>query len=1061
MNNRQYLRALKAAGTVTGISLLTLPIYAQTVEKNDEAAKTERVATMRFPYKVSGRVVKSDTGTAFAGVRISSPNLKVSAMTDEEGRYEISLPDLNVPLVVEAPGCSRQVVPLRGRETVDITVIMDAGYGYYDFGYGTPESESFISGFADGTVNFADDLNALLNGQVRTVKSSGAPGAGSSFFIRGLNSLNLSAQPLFIVDGIVWQMQETAVSVMDNFHNNPLNLIDPDDIDKVTVLKNGSAVWGAKAANGVVIIETKRGRDMATKIEANLSVGFQTPFKSIPVMDASAYKLYATDVMRGMNASDIAKFHFINDDPSKSYYWDTHNNTDWLDEVNRTSMIQNYGISVSGGDDIALYRFSLGYAKNDGNIDGTSFDRLNVRFNSDIHLMKNFDVVADIAYAQTSTNAIFDGLDEVRSPYYMSLVKSPLYGPWQRNGSGMLTNRLSDTDELNVGNPLALVGDGIPSLDKYRFNLNLAPTYKFSDKLSLSAAFGFSWDKANEDVFIPDAGVADEPLYNSNGEIYATALNEVRNFMSRQSTLSADLHVDWTILSNYQNELKTKIGGYFYNNYYKYTAGRGYNTGSDFMKALANTNSNLRFLDGDEYTDREGTWYLDADYSYLSKYFLNVGMSLASSSRFGSDAGGLDLCGTNWAFFPSVSASWLISSEKFMKHVHGIDNLKLRASFSVTGNDRLPVFANRTYQTSNAFAQNTAGLVLANIGNEKLKWETTSRFNVGLDASLLNNRLTLAADVYFAKTKDLLTYKPLNDVAGLEYFWDNNGEMTNNGFEVAVNAKIIDRKDFKFNIGASAGHYVNKITKLNNGSFITDVCNGQILTEEGRSAGVFYGYRTAGVFSDAAEAANANLAIKTESGQIVPFGAGDMIFVDKDHNGFIDKEDRVVLGDPNPDVYGNFTFDIRYKRFDLSALFTYSCGNDAYNALRASLESGSNIINQSTSMENRWTADGQHTNIPRATYGDPMGNARFSDRWIEDASYLKFKSLSLSYNVPLKVNFIQSLSVWGAVDNLFTLTKYLGADPEFSFGPSVLWQGVDAGLTPQTRSFRIGVKISL
>ncbi len=1061
MNNRQYLRALKTVGTVAGISLLALPVYAQKAEKSNEAAKTERAVAQHFPYKVSGRVIKSATGAGFAGVRISSPNLKVSAMTDEDGRYEISLPDLNVPLVVEAPGCQRQIVPVKGREIVDITVLDGAEYGYYDAEYGSPDGAFAVSGFADGTVNFADDLNALLNGQVRTMKSSGVPGAGSSFFIRGFNSLNLSAQPLFVVDGIVWQMQETAMSVMDNFHNNPLTLLDPDDIEKVTVLKNGTAVWGAKAANGVVLIETKRGHDMATKIDADFSVGFQTPFKSVPVMNAGAYKLYATDVMRGMEASDIAKFQFTNDDPTKSYYWDTHNNTDWLDEVNKTSLIQNYGISVSGGDDIALYRFSLGYAKNDGNIDGTSFDRLNVRFNSDIHLMKNFDVMADIVYSQTATEGIFDGLDEVRSPYYMSLVKSPLYGPYQHNGFGMLTNRLSDTDELNVGNPLALVGDQIPSLDKYRFNLHLAPTYKFSDRLSLSAVLGFSWDKANEDVFIPDEGVADEPLYNSNGEVYATALNEVRNFMARQSTLSADLHVDWALLRDYRNELKAKLGGYFYNNYYKYTAGRGYNTGSDFMKALANTNSNLRFLDGNDYTDREAAWYLDADYSYLNKYFLNVGMSLASSSRFGSDAGGLNLCGADWAFFPSVSAAWLISSERFMKNVRGIDNLKLRASFSVAGNDRLPEFANRTYLTSNAFAQNTAGLVLANIGNEKLKWETTSRFNVGLDASLLANRLTLGADVYFAKTKDLLTRKPLNDVAGLDYFWDNNGEMKNCGIEVALNARVIDNKDFKFNVGATVGHYVNEITKLANGSYVTDVCNGQVLTAEGHPAGVFYGYKTAGVFADAAEAANANIAIKTENGQVVPFGAGDMHFVDQNGDGFIDEEDCVILGNPNPDFYGNFNFDVRYKRLELSALFTYSCGNDAYNALRAGLESGSSIVNQSTAMENRWTADGQHTDIPRATYGDPMGNSRFSDRWIEDASYLKFKRLSLSYNVPLKVKFIQSLSVWGAVDNLFTLTGYLGADPEFSFGPSVLWQGIDAGLTPQTRSFRIGVKISL
>ena len=500
----------------------------------------------------------------------------------------------------------------------------------------------------------------------------------------------------------------------------------------------------------------------------------------------------------------------------------------------------------------------------------------------------------------------------------------------------------------------------------------------------------------------------------------------------------------------------------FYNDYFKYTYGQGYNTGSDYMTALGNTTSDLRYLTGTEFTDRRMAWYLNADYGFLNKYFLNFGMSMETSSRFGNDAGGLGLCGVSWGCFPSVSGAWLISSENFMRDLDFVNSLKLRVAYTMSGNDRLPVFATRTYFTSGQVANDATGLVLANIGNEQLKWETTGRANVGLDFSILSNRLSMNIDWFYSRTKDLVTLRSLNEEAGLQYYYDNGGEMENRGFEIGANARVVDTKDFKFNVGLTVGHYKNEVTSLPNGSFTTEVCGGTVLTEVGQPAGVFYGYRTDGVYSTAKEASDAGLAILSSSGQRIPFSAGDMRFVDVHADGVIDEKDRVVIGDPNPDIYGNFNLNFRWRDLELGALFTYSLGNDAYNALRADLESGSSLSNQSVAMENRWMADGQVTDIPRVTYEDPMGNARFSDRWIEDASYLKFKRLMLSYHVPLRsTSFLQGVSVWAAVNNLCTLTKYLGPDPEFSYGQSVLYQGVDAGLTPQSRSFQIGVKLSL
>ena len=958
MTNISKYHSVKVISAVMGFIVLSELAVAQDMGRNDSVSVRTEKADM--PYKVKGRIIDAVTKKGFAGARVTTPNLNVSAMTDENGNYEIGVPDLSVALYVEAPGYSRQVVPVKGRNEVNVSLFTVSGHAYYDDGMSVSDGEAVVDGFTSGTLSMTDDMTSLLNGQLRAISHSGDPGSSSSFFIRGYNSVNLSAQPLFVVDGVIWQMQDQVASAVDNYYNNPLTLLDPSDIEKVTILKNGSAVWGAKGANGVVLIDTKRAREMATQIEANISMGFQTPFGSLPLMGAAAYRRYATDIMFGMDRNEVEGFQFTNDDPTRSFYRAVHNDTKWTDEINKTSFIQNYGISVAGGDDIALYRFSLGYAKNDGNIDGTSFNRLNVRFNSDIKLTEDFKIQTDISYAQTGRRTVFEGLDGMRSPYFLSLVKSPLYAPWQYNDNGTFSGRLTDVDELNVGNPLALTGEDIPELDKYRFNLNLRPSYQITDRLEVAALFGISYDKENENLFIPDYGVSNEPLYTDRGEIYETALNEVRNFMARQTSMSVDGYLAWQILKDWRHDLNARIGGRFYNTYYRYIMGQGYNTGSDYMTALSNTNSDLRTLTGYEYTDRNAAWYFNADYAYRHRYFFNVGMSLETSSRFGREAGGLDLCGVSWGYFPSVSGAWLVSSEKFMRNVDFINNLKVRVAYTMSGNDNLPLFANRSYFTSTSFVKDATGLVLANIGNEKLKWETTARTNIGLDFSMFSNRLAVNADVFFSRTKDLVTRRPLNDEAGLEYFWDNDGEMKNNGLEVAVKVRALDMRDFKLNIGATVGHYKNEVTSLENGSFITEVCDGQVLTEVGRPVGVFYGYLTDGVYSTSQEATEAGLAILSSSGQRVPFQAGDMRFVDVKKDGIINEEDRVVIGDPNPDIYGNFDLTFQWKNLELGALFTYSLGNDAYNALRASLESGVCI----TSLP-PWKTDGWATGSKR------------------------------------------------------------------------------------------------
>ena len=391
----------------------------------------------------------------------------------------------------------------------------------------------------------------------------------------------------------------------------------------------------------------------------------------------------------------------------------------------------------------------------------------------------------------------------------------------------------------------------------------------------------------------------------------------------------------------------------------------------------------------------------------------------------------------------------------------GIDYLKLNVGIDQSGNDNIDCFASRSYFAPSAFLNHTSGLALANIGNDKLKWETVTRISVGLDMSVWHDRLSLGFNYYKSYVNNMLAYKTLGGVSGLRNYWSNEGKMENQGFDVAAVAKVMALKDFSWEISASVGHYKNEVTALpdNDKTIYTSVYGGEVMTKVGNPIGLFYGYKTQGVFATSEEAAKTDLRNGSENGSA--FRAGDVHFSDLVADGVIDNKDKDVIGNPNPDVFGNFGTSLHYKNWTLDAFFSYSLGNDIYNYQRAVLESGNSYYNQTTAMLNRWTSEGQLTSIPRVEYGDRMGNARFSDRWIEDGSYLKLKTLSLSYRFPFNLTFLQGITVWGAANNLFTCTKYLGSDPELSISGNPIYQGIDRGLLGHGRSFVLGVKINL
>lgn len=1018
--------------------------------------------TAMADQEVSGTVTDAAGGSRLAGARVTVVNGRATAMTGDEGNFKLTVPDGGVTLRVEAPGYNTILVPVRGKSDLSLKLSAATGDNIYDGDIYDSHAQASTSQFGAGETS-ADNSVADLQGQLYSISRSGMPGAGHAVFVEGLHSINAGSQPLYIVDGVEWSVTESDMQLLAGHYNNPLALIDPDDIASISVMKNGSAIYGVKGANGVVVIKTKRARSEATEIEAWAMVGLRQKPKSIPVMNASQYRLYVSDVMSGMfdNSSAVNRFNFLNDDPTAVSYKSTHNDTDWTGLTQRAAMMMDYGVSVRGGDDRALYGFSLGYAKSDGNLKETSFDRLNVRFNSDINLWKGLKVRFDVAFAQATWHLFNDGIDAVGSPAYLAMIKSPLYHPNVISNKGDVTLKYSDVDELGVGNPLSILDLGKGDSRNYRFNLNAAPEYRINDKWAVRGLVGYTFDKVKENSFLPDYGVEDIPLTNANGEVYATMKNRVETFMNRHTTFIANICGEFTPLRGVYHNLDLRLGWRFRNDAYNLSYGEGLNTSSDHINSMGNTTASLRTSLGVDSKQRNIAWYLSGEYSWLNRYILGVDASLETSNLFGKDApGALHMAGVSWGFFPSVNAAWVMSSEEFMKGLDWLNLAKLRLGWEMAGNDNLPDYATRSYFTSTGLLGHAYGLVLDNIGNDRLKWETTSTFRVGLDASLLANRWSFSFDFYTSRTRDLLVRKQLDEIAGLEWFWSNGGDLKNTGVNFSTTVRALDMPDWKLDVGASIGHYRNRVTSLADGDFITAIDGASVLTSVGNPLGVFYGHKTEGVLSTAAEAEAANLAIRNANGSLTRFGAGDVCFADNG-DGIIDDADRQVIGDPNPDFFGNVNLRLQWKRLTLSTMFTYSVGNDVYNALRANLESGSEIHNQSTAMMNRWVAEGQQTSIPRATYGDPMGNARFSDRWIEDGSYLKWKSLQLSYEIPVRSTFLQGVTVWFAVNNLVTWTKYLGPDPEFYSGLSPLSLGIDNGMAAASREFNLGVKIHL
>lgn len=1049
------------------------------------------ITQMGVAKDIKGTITDAATGQPIAGVSVEAyGNPRLAAMTAKDGTYSLTLPDNVSSLFIHAEGQQSQQVAIGTRSQVDAQLFSDA----FLPNYSKTTTANRFSGATDfdNNVELSIDpfIQQRLGAEVRSISRGGVEGQGNVMFIRGINSINTSAQPLIVVDGAILDMQYDAEMLHNGYFNNMLANINVNDIDKVEVLKNGTAIYGAKAANGVILITTKRNKSMATKIDVTIGAKLITQPRTAKMMDAEDYRALASELI-STETTNISGMKFLNTDRNYYYYPQYHNNTNWKDEAYHNSWAQKYGINVQGGDDVANYNLSVGYMLGDSPLRNNDVSRFDMRLNTDIDVIRNLHVRFDASFSDIKRSLRDVGFKDnvetgiITAPNALAMVKAPFLSPLAYDKNGIISSYLAEADSYLEGTPILTNDRSLPNpkaiLDlgdgenRNTFGnrlviFNVTPSYQFNKHLKVSEHINFTLVNTNENYFLPIEGViAPNNTYMLPGSTdlnnKLTIENTVNTLAARQTSFQSDTRVDWN--NKYGlHSIKLLGGARILTSNYTLNIQSAYNTGND-KTPLIDKAWKFKSTDGTESRYTDITWYATGDYNWAEKWYASVGLSAQASSRFGIDADALKLFGVRWGLFPSVQGSWVMTNEKFLSDVKWLNYLRVNLGYDLAGNDNIDYTAARTYFIAKSMLGTSSnanivdGKIMANVGNSKLKWETTHRITAGIEASLFNNRLTAKFNFYKSFTNDLLELNSMSWVSGMSSVLTNSGKMINTGIDFSANYKVINTKNWHWEFGASMGHYSNKVTKLAENNKLTKVYGATIITSEDNPLGLFYGHKTAGVFATTDEAKASGLYYLDDSGSKIYFQAGDMKFVDANGDKCIDDNDRMVIGNPNPDIYGNIYSRLNYKKWQLDINFTYSVGNDIYNYERSLLEGGKYFFNQTTAMNSRWTTEGQLTDIPRVQYMDPHGNSRFSDRWIEDGSYLRLSNVTLSYTLPLNYAFLQGITVWGSVQNLFTITPYLGSNPDCTMSGNSLYQGIDTGLLGISRSFSMGVKINL
>ena len=1015
--------------------------------------------------RVRGRVYAAETGLPLADIGISAVNAQVEPVsTNPDGDFEIILPSKHEQVYISYPGYKGKTVYLNGRENIeiwllaedDISVSNPAGMIFREVPLrdipAAIDPGNLIDFSRSSSTSYCQDLEGKITG-LNVINRSGMPGEGAYMYARGFSSLFSSSIPLVVVDGMLIRPEGFDNPIINGFHHNPLVDIDRRDISGITLLKDAAACgpYGVKAANGVLLITTTPPRGGKTTLDISVSGGISSAPSKIPVMDADHYPSFTMEQLydAGMSSEEIfQEYPFLEFDPDYLYFPRYNNNTDWQNEVFRTGKLYDAHLIVRGGDERARYSLSGGYLRNEAILKNTDYSRFNFRFNSVVQVSPKFDIGFNLGYTSGRYNLMETGASPQTNPILASLIKSPLLTVYQKDQEGISLPVYDDVADFGFSNPAVIVNE-VEATDATSKFLGVSYLQlKLTDKLKAKVQFGLDRLKSNERIFLPSWGMARQ----GDGSAERSMSVKVDQYYS----LLGDAGISYHSRFNYMHDFTIDAGVRYMLNRLAQDFGASQNSATDEFKDLNSGKADEKKVGGFEEKWSWLNYYLSGNYILKDRYLISASLSLDASSKFGKEVqDGISMAGYPFAVLPTAGFAWRISSESFMHNIHFLDELKLRASYGLTGSDDFINYYTRLYYSTIPYYSVT-GFYLNGLFNPGLKWEVVKQTNLGLDLALFRERLILNADWFKSVTEDMITYISLPAYYGYELYASNGGSCENTGYEFNIYGKPVNRT-FKWEVNASFSKYDNKMITLENDQIITSFTGGEKITRAGDPMGLFYGYLTEGVFKSQQQADEANLLDK--SGR--RFNAGDIRFADLDGNGIIDEQDRTIIGNPHPEFIASLYNRFSYKGLALSLFIQGVNGVDVFNYIRSQTESMTGVENQTTAIYNRWITEGQQTDIPRASYGDPMGNNRFSSRWIEDGSYVRLKNVTISYTFPRKLAFIENLNIYITGMNLVTWTSYLGYDPEFSYADGVLGQGIDYGKIPQPRTMVIGLKVGL
>ncbi len=958
---------------------------------------------------VTGKVTDTD-GEELIGVSVLIKGENTGTVTDLDGAYSLSKLNADAILVFSYTGMTTQEIAVESRTEIDVvlgsnSVLLD---DVVVVGYGTKQRRDITGSVTSIATEDLDKkpftrLENALQGQaagVQVTQYSGKPGSSLSVRIRGATSLTAGNEPLYVIDGVPVLSTEG---------------IDPADVGSIEIMKDASAsaIYGARAANGVVLITTKKGRAGESKISINTNIGRSRVGRTLDVLNAAEYVEYINESY--VNAGQAPVLN------AEDYDADT----DWQDEIYRDALTSNLQFSLSGGSEKMTYFVSAGQQKQNGIVKESDFKRTNFRLNLNSEIRRGVRFGSNLSVSRVAFNNVPDNSRVNQGGVILGALSSPpIIGIYNEDGT-YTVNPLQAWE-----NPVANIEAPDDVSKTTRLVGNLFLEFDILNDLTFRTSFGTETYYNKNDYFL-------DPFRTQFGrslEGYATTSTNQELVWLSENTLTYQKAIgkhDFSVLggitlqeSGYQNT---------------FARSEGFPNGT-----VATLNAGSRKIDASSSASQWALFsYLGrVSYKFSDRYLADLSFRTDGSSRFGAD--------NRFGYFPSLSVGWRISKEEFLADAKSISDLKLRMSVGATGNQNIGDFSSYgLYSTGSNynFSNNIVpGTRPATIGNNDLKWETTTQYNGGLDIALFDFKVNITADYYYKRTSDLLINADLPRSTGFSSGIQNLGEIENQGWELSLRTYNLSKPKLAWSTNFNISANRNKVLDIGGPDqviFAGDIPERgfSVIVREGLPLGSFYGYESLGVDPD----------------------DGNLVFRDVNEDGEITEEDRVIIGDANPDMILGFGNNLTFGPFELDFLFQGSIGNDVFNATRIETEGMFSVGNASADVLTRWQNPGDITRVPRAVFSDPEQNSRISSRFIEDGSFVKLRNVTFTYRLPSTLTErlrLKSFALWFSGQNLLTFTKYKGYDPEVnSEGASAISQGIDYGTYPQSIIYTGGLRV--